>query len=83
LGGKRALDPLRRLSEEAPINWILWSAAAFATLAVVLFTALWIDASRDTHPDGWRGAVVGATLFAWCAGIAAVLGIIGLLAKFA
>ena len=69
----------RRFSEEAPINWFLWAAVAFATLAVVLFTMLGIDASRGTHPDGWRGAVGGATLFALCAGIAAVLGIIGLL----
>jgi hypothetical protein len=52
------------------------------TLAAVLFTALWIDASRGTHPDDWRGAVGGATLFAWCAGIAGVLGIIGLAVKF-
>jgi hypothetical protein len=52
------------------------------TLAVVLFIALWIDASRGTHPDNWRGAVRGATLFALCVGIAAVLGIIGFVVKF-
>jgi hypothetical protein len=55
---------------------------AFLTLAVVLFAALWIDASRGAHPDDWRGAAGGATLFALCAGIAAVLGIIGLFVKF-
>jgi hypothetical protein len=43
---------------------------AFATLGVVLFIALWIDAARGTHPDDWRGAVVGSTLFVLCAGIA-------------
>jgi hypothetical protein len=90
-GGKRAPDPhtllaqarrLRRLSEDGPINSFLWAAVAFLTFAVVLFTALWIDASRGVHSDDWRGAVDGATLFALCAGIAAVLGVIGLVVKF-
>ena len=72
---------LRRFSEEAPINWFLWAAVAFATLAVVLFTMLWIDASRGTHTDDRRGAA-GATLLAWCMGVATVLGIIGLVVKF-
>ena len=47
---------------------------------IVLFTALWIDVSRGTHSDDRRGAA-GATLFAWCMGIATVLGIIGLVVK--
>lgn len=73
---------LRRLSEDGPINSFLWAAVAFLTFAVVLFTALWIDASRGVHSDDWRGAVDGATLFALCAGIAVVLGVIGLVVKF-
>jgi hypothetical protein len=44
-------------------------------------TALWIDVSRGTHTDDRRGAA-GATLLAWCMGIATVLGIIGLVVKF-
>jgi len=63
------------------MNWFLWAAVAAAAAGIVLFTALWIDVSRDTHSDDRRGAA-GATLFAWCMGIAAVLGIIGLVVKF-
>ena len=64
------------------MNWFLWSAIAFATLGIVVFIALWIDASRGTHPNDRRGAVGGATLFVLCVGIATALGIIGFLVKY-
>jgi hypothetical protein len=64
------------------MNWFLWAAVAFATLGIALFIALWIDASRGTHPNDWRGAVSGATLFVLCVGIATALGIIGFLVKY-
>jgi hypothetical protein len=75
--GKRSLSGIQR----KPMNWFLWAAVAAAAAGIVLFTALWIDVSRGTHSDDRRGAA-GATLFALCAGIAAVLGIIGLVVKF-
>jgi hypothetical protein len=59
------------------MNWFLWAAVAAAAAGIVLFTALWIDVSRGTHTDDRRGAA-GATLLAWCVGVATVLGIIGL-----
>jgi hypothetical protein len=74
--GKRSLSGIQR----KPMNWFLWAAVAAAATGIVLFTALWIDVSRGTHSDDRRGAA-GATLFAWCMGIATVLGIIGLVVK--
>ena len=59
----------------------LWAAVAAAAAGIVLFTALWIDVSRGTHNDDRRGAA-GATVLAWCMGVATVLGIIGLVVKF-
>jgi hypothetical protein len=75
--GRRSLSGIQR----KPMNWFLWAAVAAATTGIVLFTALWIDASRGTHTDDRRGAA-GATLLAWCMGVATVLGIIGLVVKF-
>jgi hypothetical protein len=75
--GKRSLSGIQR----KPMNWFLWAAVAAAAAGIVLFTALWIDASRGTHTDDRRGAA-GATLLAWCMGVAIVLGIIGLVVKF-
>ena len=63
------------------MNWFLWAAEAAAAAGSVLYTALWIDASRGPHVDD-RRAAAGATLFAWCMGVATVLGIIGLVVKF-
>ena len=71
-------EELERYSEEA--HELVSSAVAAAAAGIVLFTALWIDVSRGTHTDDRRGAA-GATLFAWCMGIATVLGIIGLVVK--
>ncbi|HET6327865.1 MAG TPA: hypothetical protein VFG04_24485 [Planctomycetaceae bacterium] len=62
------------------MNWFLWAAVVAAAAGSVLYTALWIDASRGAHADDGRGAV-GATLLAWCMGVATVLGIIGLVVK--
>jgi hypothetical protein len=75
--GKRSLSGIQR----KPMNWFLWAAVAAAAAGIVLFTALWIDVSRGTHTDDRRGAA-GATLLAWCVGVATVLGIIGLVVKF-
>jgi hypothetical protein len=75
--GKRSLSGIQR----KPMNWFLWAAVAAAAAGIVLYTALWIDASRGTHADD-RRAAVGATLLAWCMGVATVLGIIGLVIKF-
>ena len=63
------------------MNWFLWGALAAAAAAVVLFTALGMDAARGKHTDDQHGAV-GATLLAGCVGVATVLGIIGLVVKF-
>lgn len=75
--GKRSLSGIQR----KPMNWFLWAAVTAAAAGIVLFTALWIDVSRGTHTDDRRGAA-GATLLAWCMGVATVLGIIGLVVKF-
>jgi hypothetical protein len=75
--GKRSLSGIQR----KPMNWFLWAAVAAAAAGIVLFTVLWIDVSRGTHTDDRRGAA-GATLLAWCMGVATVLGIIGLVVKF-
>jgi hypothetical protein len=75
--GKRSLSGIQR----KPMNWFLWAAVAAAAAGIVLFIALWIDVSRGTHTDDRRGAT-GATLLAWCVGVATVLGIIGLVVNF-
>jgi hypothetical protein len=75
--GERSLSGIQR----KPMNWFLWASVATAAAGIVLFTALWIDASRGTHTDDRRGAV-GATLLALCVGVATLLGIIGLVVKF-
>ena len=75
--GERRLSAIQR----KPMNWFLWGALAAAAAAVVLFTALGMDAARGKHTDDQHGAV-GATLLAGCVGVATVLGIIGLVVKF-